>query len=186
MLGHQFGQDFVLGLDLLLQELNPLLLLLDLTDGRSFAQKPEDLASEGDYATTDFEDATANNNRAETQALRSAGKREEAALYGPTLDLTKEWFDPRMPGTKRRGASSRTLLLDSPSKPIHAVFRTPGGWDKGTCAPSKGSLGQMHVQSFRLGEKESAPLSADNISASHSHKIFANGKDFVSSCHRIG
>ena len=33
MLGHQFGQDFVLGLDLLLQELDPLLLLLDLTDG---------------------------------------------------------------------------------------------------------------------------------------------------------
>jgi hypothetical protein len=32
-LGHQFGQDFVLGLDLLLQELDPLLLLLDLTRG---------------------------------------------------------------------------------------------------------------------------------------------------------
>src|SRR5580693_6842569 len=33
VLGHQFGQNFVLGLDLLLQELDPLLLLLDLTDG---------------------------------------------------------------------------------------------------------------------------------------------------------
>jgi hypothetical protein len=28
------------------------------------------------------------------------------------------------------------------------------GWDKGTCAPSNGSLGQMQAQSFRLGEKE--------------------------------
>jgi hypothetical protein len=28
------------------------------------------------------------------------------------------------------------------------------GWDKGTCAPSKGSLGQMQAHSFRLGEKE--------------------------------
>ena len=35
MLGHQFGQNFVLGLDLLLQELDPFLLLLDLT-GRTF------------------------------------------------------------------------------------------------------------------------------------------------------
>jgi len=35
MLGHQFGQDFVLGLDFLLQELDPFLLLLDLT-GRTF------------------------------------------------------------------------------------------------------------------------------------------------------
>ena len=33
MLGHQFGQDFVLGLDFLLQELDPFLLLLDLTGG---------------------------------------------------------------------------------------------------------------------------------------------------------
>jgi hypothetical protein len=33
VLGHQFGQDFILGLDLLLQELDPLLLLLDLTGG---------------------------------------------------------------------------------------------------------------------------------------------------------
>jgi hypothetical protein len=33
VLGHQFGQDFVLGLDFLLQELDPLLLLLDLTGG---------------------------------------------------------------------------------------------------------------------------------------------------------
>jgi hypothetical protein len=33
MLGHQFGQNFVLGLDFLLQELDPLLLLLDLTGG---------------------------------------------------------------------------------------------------------------------------------------------------------
>jgi len=31
MLGHQFGQHFVLGLDFLLQELDRLLLLLDLT-----------------------------------------------------------------------------------------------------------------------------------------------------------
>ena len=44
VLGHQFGQDFVLGLDLLLQELNPLLLLLDLTDGTFIRSKPEDLA----------------------------------------------------------------------------------------------------------------------------------------------
>ncbi len=33
MLGHQFGQDFILGLDLLLQELDPLLFLLDLSGG---------------------------------------------------------------------------------------------------------------------------------------------------------
>jgi hypothetical protein len=33
VLGHQFGQDFVLGLHFLLQELDPLLLLLDLTGG---------------------------------------------------------------------------------------------------------------------------------------------------------
>jgi hypothetical protein len=33
VLGHQFGQDFVLRLDFLLQELDPLLLLLDLTGG---------------------------------------------------------------------------------------------------------------------------------------------------------
>jgi len=33
MLGHQFGQNFVLGLDFLLQELDPFLLLLDLTGG---------------------------------------------------------------------------------------------------------------------------------------------------------
>ena len=33
MLGHQFGQDFVLGLHFLFQVLNPLLLLLDLTGG---------------------------------------------------------------------------------------------------------------------------------------------------------
>ena len=33
MLGHQFHQDLVLGLDFLLQELDPLLLLLDLTGG---------------------------------------------------------------------------------------------------------------------------------------------------------
>ena len=33
MFRHQFGQDFVLGLDFLLQELDPLLLLLNLTGG---------------------------------------------------------------------------------------------------------------------------------------------------------
>ena len=33
MLSHQFGQNFVLGLDFLLQELDPFLLLLDLTGG---------------------------------------------------------------------------------------------------------------------------------------------------------
>ena len=33
MLGHQFGQDLILGLHLLLQELDPFLLLLDLTGG---------------------------------------------------------------------------------------------------------------------------------------------------------
>jgi hypothetical protein len=33
VLGHQFRQDFVLGLHFLLQELDPFLLLLDLTDG---------------------------------------------------------------------------------------------------------------------------------------------------------
>ena len=33
MLGHQFGQDLVLGLHLLLQELDPFLLLLDLRGG---------------------------------------------------------------------------------------------------------------------------------------------------------
>jgi hypothetical protein len=33
MLRHQFGQNFVLGLDFLLQELDPFLLLLDLTGG---------------------------------------------------------------------------------------------------------------------------------------------------------
>jgi hypothetical protein len=32
------------------------------------------------------------------------------------------------------------------------------GWDKGTWAPSKVSLGQMQAQSFRLGEKEGATL----------------------------
>jgi len=71
--------------------------------GRSFAQKPEYRAEEGNYATTDFEDATANNNRAETRPFRSAGKSEEAALHGPTFDSTKEWFDPRMTGRKTAG-----------------------------------------------------------------------------------
>jgi hypothetical protein len=33
VLGHQFGQDLILGLHLLLQELDPFLLLLDLADG---------------------------------------------------------------------------------------------------------------------------------------------------------
>src|SRR6516162_11708406 len=33
MLRHQFGQNFVLGLDFFLQELDPFLLLLDLTGG---------------------------------------------------------------------------------------------------------------------------------------------------------
>jgi hypothetical protein len=103
VLGHQFAQDFVLGPDLLLQELDPLLLLLDLTDGTFLRSKPEYPAEEGNYATTDFEDATANNNRAETQPLRSAGKSEEAALHGPTFDSTKEWFDPRMTGRKTAG-----------------------------------------------------------------------------------
>jgi hypothetical protein len=40
MLSHQFGQDFVLVLDFLLQELDPLLLLLDLTGG-TFLRKAE-------------------------------------------------------------------------------------------------------------------------------------------------
>jgi hypothetical protein len=39
VLGHQFAQDFVLGLDLLLQELEPFLLLLDLTDGTFLRSK---------------------------------------------------------------------------------------------------------------------------------------------------
>jgi hypothetical protein len=33
VLGHQFGQDLILGLHLLLQELDPFLLLLDLAGG---------------------------------------------------------------------------------------------------------------------------------------------------------
>jgi hypothetical protein len=42
MLGHQFHQHFVLALDLLLQKIDPLLLLLDLTAGeRSFVWKAE-------------------------------------------------------------------------------------------------------------------------------------------------
>jgi hypothetical protein len=39
MLGHQFGQDFVLGLHLLLQELNPFLLLLHLAVGTLLSLK---------------------------------------------------------------------------------------------------------------------------------------------------
>jgi len=39
MLGHQFHQHFVLALNLLLQKLDPLLLLLDLTAGTFF--RPE-------------------------------------------------------------------------------------------------------------------------------------------------
>jgi hypothetical protein len=41
VLGHQFSQDLILGLHLLLQELDPFLLLLDLTGGRSFDWKAE-------------------------------------------------------------------------------------------------------------------------------------------------
>ena len=37
MLGHQLGQDLILGLHLLLQELNPFLLLLQLTAGTLLA-----------------------------------------------------------------------------------------------------------------------------------------------------
>src|SRR5215472_15840400 len=52
--------------------------------------------------------------------------------------------------------------------PCRCVSRRDAhGWVKGTCALSKGARGQMQAQSSRLGEKESMPLSADNISASH-------------------
>jgi hypothetical protein len=40
VLGHQFGQDFVLGLHFLLQELDPLLFLLDLTGGTFLGDCP--------------------------------------------------------------------------------------------------------------------------------------------------
>jgi hypothetical protein len=42
---------------------------------------------------------------------------------------------------------------------------------KGTGALSNGTLGQMQAQSCRLCEKESMPLSADDISASHKSRI---------------